>query len=86
MLLTDAAWPPDARLPPDLFSTQGVSAMPSYVPSPLTDVPAFNPGVAPAADGEAPMVGYECAMPWFHVAAAPAADPVYTPGPENPAA
>lgn len=60
--------------------------MPAYVPSPSTDVPALAIGDPLAADSAQPMVGYECAMPWFQVAAAPAADPARAPGADNPAA
>ena len=60
--------------------------MSDYLPSPLTDAPAADMAGLSAADSDQPMVGYECAMPWFQVAAAPAADPARAPGADNPAA
>lgn len=60
--------------------------MPAYLPSPLNDAPASDLAGPSAAESDQPMVGYECAMPWFQVAAAPAADPARAPGPDNPAA
>lgn len=60
--------------------------MPAYLPSPLTDAPAADMAGLSAADIDQPMVGYECAMPWFQVAAASAADPAHGPAVDNPAA
>ena len=58
--------------------------MPDYLPSPLTDIPAADMAGPSSAENDQPVVGYECAMPWFQVASA--ADPARAPGPDNPAA
>ncbi len=47
--------------------------MPAYLPSPGPDPLPFPEDDSPVADSDPPMVGYECAMPWFHVAALAAA-------------
>lgn len=56
--------------------------MPAYLPSPWPDPLPFPDGDAAAADGDQPMLGYECAMPWLQVAAL-AAEPVSAPWPDS---
>jgi len=58
--------------------------MPAYSPSPWPDLLPLPDVDAVAADGDQPMLGYECAMPWFQVAAL-AAEPVSAPWPANQA-
>ncbi|MDH4390490.1 MAG: hypothetical protein QE285_03580 [Aquabacterium sp.] len=58
--------------------------MPAYQPSPASDPPVTAGNDVLAADGDQPMVGYECAMPWWQLAA-PAIEPLQPPWPGSPA-